>query len=313
MSGGDQDGLVKKQNYFNKLIQLLDEYPKIVLVGADNVGSSHMQQIRKALRGQAVLLMGKNTMIRKAIRGHLQNNPGLEVLLPYVRGNIGFVFTKGDLSSIKRVIDENKVEAPAKSGAVAPCDVVIPAGNTGLEPTKTSFLQALNIPSKIARGQIEIVNDVHLIKEGSKVGSSEATLLQMLAIKPFKYGLTLTQIYDNGAIYGPEFLSISDDYIIQKFNRGVANIASLSLALGIPTVASLPHSIVRGFKNIVAVSLATDYKVKQVEKLLSAGPKTAAPAAAPAQKGAPKKEEVKKEEPAPEEEDDADMGLSLFD
>lgn len=313
MSGGDQDGLVKKQNYFTKLIQLLDEYPKIVIVGADNVGSRHMQQIRTALRGKAVILMGKNTMIRKAIRGHLQNNAALESILPFVRGNIGFVFTKDDLSAIKKVIDENKVEAPAKAGAIAPCDVIIPAGNTGLEPTKTSFLQALNIPSKIARGQIEIVSDVHLIKEGSKVGSSEATLLQMLSIKPFKYGLGIFQIYDNGAVYGPEFLSISDEHVIRKFHQGVANIASLSLQLGIPTVASLPHSIVRGFKNVVSVSLATEYKIKQLEKLQSAassGPAQAAPAQE--KKGAPAAKEVKKEEPV-EEEEDADMGLSLFD
>jgi large subunit ribosomal protein LP0 len=312
MSGGDQDGLVKKQNYFTKLVQLLDEYPKIVIVGADNVGSRHMQQIRKSLRGKAVILMGKNTMIRKAIRGHLQNNPALESLLPHVKGNIGFVFTKDDLSVIKKVIDENKVEAPAKAGAIAPCDVIVPAGNTGLEPTKTSFLQALNIPSKIAKGQVEIVSDVHLIKEGSKVGSSEAALLQMLNIKPFKYGLGIFQIYDNGAVYGPEFLSISDDYIIQKFHGGVSRIASVSLQLGIPTVASLPHSIVRGFKNVVSVSLATEYKIKQLDKLLSA---SSAKAAAPAPTAAaPAKEEKKPEKvEEPAEEDDADMGLSLFD
>lgn len=43
-----------------------------------------MQQIRMSLRGKAVVLMGKNTMMRKAIRGHLENNPALEkwVMLP---------------------------------------------------------------------------------------------------------------------------------------------------------------------------------------------------------------------------------------
>lgn len=58
--------------------QLLDDYPKCFVVGADNVGSKQMQQIRMSLRGKAVVLMGKNTMMRKAIRGHLENNPALE-------------------------------------------------------------------------------------------------------------------------------------------------------------------------------------------------------------------------------------------
>lgn len=64
----------------NNLISqnLLDEYPKCFIVGADNVGSKQMQQIRITLRGSGVVLMGKNTMMRKAIRGHIERNPALE-------------------------------------------------------------------------------------------------------------------------------------------------------------------------------------------------------------------------------------------
>lgn len=67
-----------KANYFTKITQLFDEYSRCFIVGADNVGSKQMQEIRMALRGCAVVLMGKNTMMRKAIRGHLETNPNLE-------------------------------------------------------------------------------------------------------------------------------------------------------------------------------------------------------------------------------------------
>jgi len=92
----------KKQAYFSKIVSLLEEYPKIFIVGADNVGSNQMQTIRVSLRKEAILLMGKNTMMRKAIRGHLPKNPALEALLPKVKGNMGFLFTKGDLGEIKK-------------------------------------------------------------------------------------------------------------------------------------------------------------------------------------------------------------------
>jgi len=173
----------RKQAYFNKLGKLIEEYPKILIVGADNVGSNQMAKIRKAMRGKGTLLMGKNTMVRKAIRGYAESNPKLQALLPLVRGNVGLVFAKEDLSGIKKIISENKVSAPAKVGAIAPCDVVVPAGPTGMEPTQTSFLQALNIASKISKGQVDIVADVKIIVTGQKVGSSEATLLQKLNIK----------------------------------------------------------------------------------------------------------------------------------
>jgi large subunit ribosomal protein LP0 len=307
-----------KNKYFTKIIQYLDEYPKLFIVGADNVGSSQMQKIRISLRGHAVILMGKNTMMRKAIRGHLEKNPNLEKLLPHVVENIGFVFTKQDLSFIRDKLSSNKVAAPAKAGAIAPCDVVLPAQITALGPEKTSFFQALQIPTKITKGTIEIINDVNLIKKNEKVGASEATLLNMLGISPFSYGLTVKQVYDSGAIFEPSILDIKPEDLRAKFVDGVRNIAAISLQIGYPTVASVPHSIAKGFKNLLAIAAATNVEFEQAksmkEFLKNPGKFTAAaaPAAAPAKAAAaaPKKEEKKEE---PKEEEDEDMGMSLFD
>jgi len=323
MTGGDSSGKQRKQQYFTRLVKLLDEYPCILVVGADNVGSNHMQQIRRALRAKgAHLLMGKNTMIRKAIRGHTSNNPALEQLLPLIKGNIGFVFTKGNLGDIRKIIQDNRVEAPAKQGAISPCKVVVPAMNTGLEPTQTSFFQALNIQTKIARGQIEIVQDVNLFEEGQKVGASEANLLAKLNIKPFSYGLGLSTVYDNGSIYNHKALDVTAEQILKKFSTGVRNIAAVSLQVGLPTIASLPHSIARGYKNVLAVSLATEYTFDKAQKIKDylANPTAFAAVSAPAHTSAPAKggEAVKpaKEEKKKEEEkaqSDEDMGFGLFD
>ena len=84
-------------------------------------------------------------------------------LIPHIKGNVGFVFTKEELTDVRDLILANKVAAPAKAGAIAPLDVFVPKGNTGLGPEKTSFFQALAIPTKIARGTIEIlVSDLFL-------------------------------------------------------------------------------------------------------------------------------------------------------
>jgi len=285
------------------------------------VGSKQMQEIRIAMRGKAEILMGKNTMIRKAIRGHLQKNPHLEKILPFVVGNVGFVFTKEDLSDIREALLQNRKEAPAKAGAIAPIDVILPAQNTGLGPEKTSFFQALSIPTKISKGTIEILNDVHLIKKAEKVGASESALLGMLKIYPFTYGLVVQQVYDSGTMFTPEVLDITSSDLRDRFLMGVRNIASLSLEINYPTLASVPHSIVNGLKNLMALAAESDVTFKQAEKMkeylkdpskFAAAVAAAAPAAAPAAekkgKEAPKKEE-KKEEPEEEE----DMGMGLFD
>jgi len=309
-----EDKAAWKSNYFTKLIAMLDEYPRCFLVGVDNVGSKQMQKIRIALRGHADVLMGKNTMMRKAIRGHLENNPALEKLLPHIKGNVGFVFTKEDLTDVRKIVQENKVAAPAKAGAVAPDDVMVPPQNTGLGPEKTSFFQALNIPTKISKGTIEILNEVKLLQPGDKVGASEATLLNMLNISPFTYGLVIEQVYDSGTIFEPSILDITDDDLRARFMEGVVNLACVSLAVGYPTVASVPHSIVNGFKNLLAIAAATDVEFKEAEtvKEYLKDPSKFAVAAAAAPAATETKAEEKKAESESEEEDD-DMGFGLFD
>ncbi|XP_014023414.1 60S acidic ribosomal protein P0 [Salmo salar] len=312
-----EDRTTWKSNYFMKIIQLLDDYPKCFIVGADNVGSKQMQAIRLSLRGKAVVLMGKNTMMRKAIRGHLENNPALEKLLPHIKGNVGFVFTKEDLAEIRDMLLANKVPAAARAGAIAPCDVTVPAQNTGLGPEKTSFFQALGITTKISRGTIEILSDVMLIKPGDKVGASEATLLNMLNISPFSFGLLIQQVYDNGSVYSPEVLDITEDALHARFLEGVRNIASVCLEIGYPTLASIPHTIINGYKRVLAVAVETDYSFPLADKVKDylADPTAfavAAPVAVAETAAAPAaaKEEAKEES---EEGSDDDMGFGLFD
>merc|ERR1711915_606096 len=174
-------------------------------------------------------------------------------------GNVGFVFTKEELTHVRDLLLANKVKAPAKAGAIAPLDVTVPAQNTGMGPEKTSFFQALSIPTKITKGTIEIIQDVPLIKTGDKVGMSESTLLNMLKISPFTYGLIVQKVYDSGSVFDPEILDITDEDLLAKFRSGIANVAALSLAIGYPTIASVPHSIVNGMKNLLAVAAATDH------------------------------------------------------
>uniref|UniRef100_A0A8C0MUT1 Large ribosomal subunit protein uL10 n=1 Tax=Canis lupus familiaris TaxID=9615 RepID=A0A8C0MUT1_CANLF len=211
------------------------------------------------------------------------------------------------------------VPAAARAGAIAPSEVTVPAQNTGLGPQKTSFFQALGITTKISRGTIEILSDVQLIKTGDKVGASEATLLNMLNISPFSFGLIIQQVFDNGSIYNPEVLDITEETLHSRFLEGVRNVASVCLQIGYPTVASVPHSIINGYKRVLALSVETDYTFPLAEKVkafladpsafVAAAPVAAATTAAPAAAAAPAKVEAKEES----EESDEDMGFGLFD
>ncbi|OAL55664.1 60S acidic ribosomal protein P0 [Pyrenochaeta sp. DS3sAY3a] len=308
-----------KVAYFEKLEVLLKEYRSIFIVTVDNVSSQQMHEIRQSLRGEGVVLMGKNTMVRRALKGLIGDSPEYERLLPFVKGNVGFVFTNADLKETRDKILSNRVAAPARAGAVAPGDVFVPAGNTGMEPGKTSFFQALGVPTKIARGTIEITSDLKLIEAGSKVGASEATLLNLLNISPFTYGMGIHQIYDNGQTFDASVLDIEESQLLKAFSSAIATIASISLAANFPTLPSVMHSVVNSYKKVLSVAIETDYEWEEItelkdrianpDKYASAGP---AAGSAPSGGDAPAAKEEAKEEEKEESEDD-DMGFGLFD
>lgn len=281
----------KKRVYAAKLRTLLQENRSILIVQCDNVGSKQMQSIRISLRGVATILMGKNTTIRKVLKDFLKDNAAhpTGAILDYIVGNTGFIFTNSDLSAVRDVVTANKVPAPARVGSIAPVDVWVEPGPTGCDPGQTAWFQALNIPTKINKGQIEMISRVHLVKIGDRVGNSEAALLQKLNVKPFSYGLQLQYVYDNGDVFDPAVLDISPADVIMKLSSAISTLAAVCLEIGYPTKASVPHTINNAFKSMVALCLETDYKFPRAQTFVDflANPENfKAAAAAPAAGGA---------------------------
>jgi len=260
----------RKARYKTNLERLLQEYKNVLVVGVDNVGSLQMQRVRMALRGKAIMIMGKNTLMRMIIREQMERNPKLEILLQHIRGNVGLVFTNEDLARVRTIIVEYKVPASAKSGTFAPSDVFVPPGPTGLDPGQTGFFQALNIGTKIVKGAIEIINQVHLIRKGDKITSSAVALLSKLDIKPFFYGIVALQVYENGSMYPAAVLDITRADVQAKFLAAASRLTALSLAINYPSELTFGVSLANSWRKLLAVSLAAGYKFKEADAALKA-------------------------------------------
>jgi len=309
----------KKPAYFAKLVNLLETCPKALIVGVDFVGSKQMQEIRMALRGKATVLMGKNTMIRTCLRNHHEVNPslGLDELLKAINGNIGFIFCHGDMDEIRKTCVENKVSAAAKAGVLAPCDVKLPMGPTGLDPSSTNFFQVLNIPTKIVKGSIELTSEVKVCSEGQKVSASQAVLLTKMGIRPFSYGMKVISVYDSGSVFDAAVLDITDEIVVSQFMGAMSNIAAISREVGVPTEASLPHMVSAGLKNMAALCADIDFTFPEIQPLKDflADPEafaSAAAAAAPVAAASGGAAEAAPAAAAPEEEEEEDMDFDLF-
>jgi len=311
-----------------KLVDLVETSKCALIVDVDHVGSKQMQAIRMSLRGKCTVLMGKNTMIRTALRQQIEklgddpHTEDLTNLLKAINGNMGFIFVQTDdgMEAARKTLETEVVPAAAKAGVIAPRDVFIPMGPSGLEPSQTSFFQALNIPTKIVKGAIEITADFKICTKGEKVVLSATALLTKLNIRPFEYGMKIRAVFQEGAVFDAAVLDITDDVLMGKFMNGVSHVAALGREIGIPTEAGLPHMMCNAFKNIVSTVAELDFNFKEVEEIkaiLSDPDKLAAmkaaasagPAAGAASGNAPAAAAAAA---APVEEEEEDMDFDLF-
>ena len=314
-----------KEARWSEFQDALLTYTKCLFVEVDNVTSKQICLMRKQLRAiDAKMIMGKNTHMKAAIadlqlepdpkqddyeerKANWKPRPHLTLISNQLVGNTGLIFTNGDLSQIKEILDTEVRAAPAKVGAIAPKEVVVPPGPTGMDPKQTGFFQALNIATKIVKAQIEITNPVTVIQEGDKISQSQAALLDRLKICPFEYKMAIKKFLEGGKIVDAKVLEISSEDILATFNGCAANLTKISLASGYTIPSATPHLIINAFKNLASAAIAADYSFPAVEALKNAAKNAPAAGSAPAggATAAAAAEEAPKEE---EPEEDVDMG-----
>merc|ERR1719327_1719699 len=159
-------------------------------------------------------------MIRKALEfGHARHpEAGMDRLRAAINGNMGFIFaTNCTLDDIREVLGKHTRLSAAKAGQISNVALNLPAGPSGMDPSQTSFFQALNIGTKIVKGQIELVSEFPILKSGEKVSPSAAVLLTKLGVKPFEYGMEVEQVYQDGSVFPAAVLDIQDSVLIRKF------------------------------------------------------------------------------------------------
>lgn len=307
------------------LNRLIDTYERMAFINLNNVTSQQMHKVRRDAIGKFEIVVGKKTTQKKiiTIRAERKGASASDIAMAQqlageniLSGNCALAFTNLPISAMEEVFDKYRMQAPARVGAISPVEVIIPAGNTGMEPTQTSFFQALNIMTKIAKGTVEIVSDKKVLSPGDKVDTSTAALLQKLKISPFWYKPEVLMVWEKGMLFQPEDLKLDDAAIEAAFTEGIANLTGLSLGSGVATELSLPHAIADGFKNLLAASVETDYEFTEFggkEKRADIKSGKAQAAAAPAAAAAAPKEEkkaaaAKKVESEPEDDDDDMFG-----
>ncbi|KAM0677398.1 ribosomal protein P0 (A0) (L10E) [Binucleata daphniae] len=255
----------RKQNTFEKAKELFANNDTFILVDMNNVTAQQLQNMKQNWRGNTDILLGKNTVIKKALEELAKENEAYNKIIELIKMNVAFIFSKEDMQEIKKIMLSNSRNTYASIGMIAQEDVWIKKHITSMGPERTKYFQALNIFTQITKGKVEIKSDCKALSKGDKVGPSQANLLTLLDIKPFTFHMNIIKVYDGGIFYEPWIVDITSDVIEEVCRSNIKNVGAIGLGCGISNEITVPYEIINNYKNILGISLGSGFIVKETE------------------------------------------------
>ena len=301
---------VRKTKILHLLLKNFTEYEQVIRVNIQNISTKQITKAREMLRREGgVLVVGKDSLTRLAIRiltrkvdpelysEFIDAYPArhdLTAIIKELKGKFALVFSNKNYIELKPLLEAEKIQMGAKAGIIAPNDVWIRKGPTGMDPGKIGEFHRLNIQVKTARSAIEVTKDYKLCAKGEVVSETVSAMCRMLNIIPFEYAMELDWVFSNSQLIPKEVIEMKDEAIMEGLVDNIRFMTALSVEAGLPNSLSVPHFVVNTFKYLMAIGEEGGYEFKELKE------------AKEAQAAAPQEEEKPKEEAADDDDDDDD-------
>ncbi len=258
-----------KREIFTGLFELLQKYPVVAVADLQKVRSSQIQEIRKKLRGKAELIVAKNTILRKVAEKTADSKPEIEKFASEITGSKVLIFTHLNPYELIIFLDKNKVRVPAKGGDISTTEIVIPAGNTGLQPGPViSEFNEVKVQTRIEAGSIFVARDTIVARKGDVISTKLASLLSKLGMKPMEAGLSLSQAYDNGFLLGPNDLIFDLDKMKADFSSTAKLALSFAVEANIILPQTMPRIIAKAYRQALSVSVEAAFLTGETAQLV---------------------------------------------
>lgn len=259
-----QQVAVWKKEIYDDLHELLKKHSVVAVADLQKVRSSQIQEIRKKLRGKADLIVAKNTILRKASESMAAEKQGIDKFAQSLTGSKVLIFTQMNPFELIIFLNKNKVRVPAKGGDVATSDIMIPGGNTGLQPGPViSEFNEAKVQTRIEAGSIFVAKDTVVVEKGGVIPVKTASLLSKLGMKPMEAGLSLSYAYDHGLVLGPNDLVFDLDKMKADFSSAARLAFGVAVEANIMLPETAPMIIGKAYRQAVSVSVESGFFTKE--------------------------------------------------
>jgi len=186
---------VQKVESVKKLAEHIKNAKTLMIVSIKSVPSKQFQEIKKSVRGQALIKVAKKNILLRSIKA--LDKESILPLEKFIKENSAFVISDVEGYELAGILANKKTPVSAKAGQIAPEDIEVKAGPTDLVPGPAiSELGALGIQIAVEDGKISIKAPRVIVKEGEEIKENVASILQKLNIQPLKVGLDPLSLYD---------------------------------------------------------------------------------------------------------------------
>jgi large subunit ribosomal protein L10 len=242
-----------KREEVDELVEFVDSYESVGIVGVTGIPSRQLQNMRRDLHGKAAVRMSRNTLMERALD---EVDEGVEDLSDYLSGQVALIGTDDNPFGLFKELEASKTPAPINAGEVAPNDIVIPEGDTGVDPGPfVGELQQVGAAARIMDGSIQVTEDSTVLEEGEAVSTELANVLSELGIEPKEVGLDLRAVFSEGVLFEPDELAIDVDEYRADIESAAAAGRNLSVNAVYPTSRTVSTLLAKGAGEAKSVGL----------------------------------------------------------
>ena len=244
-----------KREEVDELAAFIERYDSVGVVDVTGIPSRQLQDMRRGLYGTAALRISRNTLIQRALE---EAGGERSSLAEHVSGQVGLIGTDDNPFGLYRQLEASKTPAPINAGEVAPDDIVVPEGDTGVDPGPfVGDLQQVGADARIEGGSITVVEDSTVLETGEEVSADLANVLSELGIEPKEVGLDLRSVFSDGVLFAPEELDIDVDDYRADVESAAAGARNLAVDAGYPTARTAPTLLSKATGEAKSVGLST--------------------------------------------------------
>ena len=252
-----------KKKMAQQLAEEIKQYKVVGIADIYKLPSSQYQEIKHKIKDKANIRVVKKRVLMKAFE--LANMP--EKAKEVLESSIitGLILSNENPFKLYKFTEKNKSLTFAKAGDIAPQDIIVPEGDTGLPPGPIiGELKAAGIKARIQGNSIVVQEDSLVVKKGEEINEQVANILMKLNIKPIEIGINISAMIEEGIVYEKSILAVDEQQYFEDVVAAANQAFNLAYHADYPIKEVVELKVVEAAQNAFNLAYNADYVTKEV-------------------------------------------------